>query len=228
LQWLFIDIGGTIIDDRVWREYLDRLLIDVIRAAAIEVTYDEFASARQRTAESKASRPTVAAINEFINDDDEAIRLFGEAYENLKYNFEQRFNIPRFLTRNAFEGLSSLGKDFQLATLSNNISKVRYLLDISGVSGFFDKHFISEEVGAAKPDEAIFAAALQVTGVAPDQAMMVGDRPDNDILPAGRLGMRTALIRNDNGKTESDIKAGNADIICSNLLELAEFLKIHQ
>ena len=32
-------------------------------------------------------------------------------------------------------------------------------------------------------------------GCAPDEAVMIGDRTDNDIAPANELGMQTILIR---------------------------------
>jgi putative hydrolase of the HAD superfamily len=47
----------------------------------------------------------------------------------------------------------------------------------------------------AKPDEAIFRWALDRAGCAAADALMVGDRLDNDIAPARRLGMRTVRVR---------------------------------
>ena len=52
----------------------------------------------------------------------------------------------------------------------------------------------SEEEGLEKPDERIFLRALGRAGCEPHEACMIGDRPDNDIAPAKRLGMRTIRI----------------------------------
>ena len=51
---------------------------------------------------------------------------------------------------------------------------------------------ISEEVGAAKPDPAIFRHALSGLGVAPEQVTMVGDSWENDVL--GALGSGMAAV----------------------------------
>lgn len=45
-----------------------------------------------------------------------------------------------------------------------------------------------------KPEPAMFQAALARLGVRPEQALMIGDRLDTDILGAQRVGMRTALV----------------------------------
>ena len=65
------------------------------------------------------------------------------------------------------------------------------------VSGGFHSPYMdpaSAEFGAKKPDAALFEAALRQAGCLPAEAAMVGDRLDNDIAPAKRLGMRTVRI----------------------------------
>jgi HAD superfamily hydrolase (TIGR01549 family) len=48
--------------------------------------------------------------------------------------------------------------------------------------------------GWIKPHESIFLAALELIGVAPADAAMVGDSVEDDIEGAAALGMRTVLI----------------------------------
>lgn len=50
---------------------------------------------------------------------------------------------------------------------------------------------VSGEVGSWKPEAGIFRAALEQAGVAPHEAVMVGDHPINDIRGAAALGIRT-------------------------------------
>ena len=59
---------------------------------------------------------------------------------------------------------------------------------------FFDVIAASAEVGAAKPDPGLFLWALRHADCAPQNAAMIGDRIDNDILPAKALGMKTVRI----------------------------------
>ena len=51
------------------------------------------------------------------------------------------------------------------------------------------------KAGCAKPDLKIFTAALNKAGCAPADAVMIGDRLDNDIIPARKLGMKTVWVR---------------------------------
>lgn len=53
----------------------------------------------------------------------------------------------------------------------------------------------SDDWGASKPDPLFFERVAEVTPAALDEILYVGDRLDNDVLPAVEAGMRTALIR---------------------------------
>jgi len=53
----------------------------------------------------------------------------------------------------------------------------------------------SDDWGASKPDPVFFERVAEAAPVAVEEILYVGDRLDNDILPAARCGMRTALIR---------------------------------
>jgi FMN phosphatase YigB (HAD superfamily) len=53
----------------------------------------------------------------------------------------------------------------------------------------------SETWGVEKPDPAFFARVVTVAGCLPEEICYVGDRVDNDVLPAAIAGMRTAFLR---------------------------------
>lgn len=46
-----------------------------------------------------------------------------------------------------------------------------------------------------KPEAPLYLMALERLGLSPGECLMIGDRPDTDILGAQRLGMPTALVR---------------------------------
>ena len=60
---------------------------------------------------------------------------------------------------------------------------------------FFDAVVVSGDVGVKKPDPAIFAPALEQTGLATDEALFVGDSPEDDVAGARAAGLRPVLIR---------------------------------
>ncbi len=57
-----------------------------------------------------------------------------------------------------------------------------------------DAALASAELGAAKPERAIFAAALELAGAAPHEAWHVGDTPAADVDGALAAGLRAVLI----------------------------------
>lgn len=57
-----------------------------------------------------------------------------------------------------------------------------------------DAAVCSRSHGKIKPHETIFRAALDQLGVAPEQAAMVGDSPEDDVEGARALGMRAFLV----------------------------------
>ena len=58
-----------------------------------------------------------------------------------------------------------------------------------------DAILISANLGAEKPAPEFFAAVAAAAGCAPGEIVYVGDRLDNDVLPARRAGLRTVLLR---------------------------------
>lgn len=65
----------------------------------------------------------------------------------------------------------------------------RAKLDRLGIRNLFPIVVISEEVGLSKPDPRIFALALSLAGVPPEEALYVGDHPENDVRGAQGAGL---------------------------------------
>jgi len=68
----------------------------------------------------------------------------------------------------------------------------------------FDAFVTSEGIRVYKPSPTIFQRALKLGGVSPDEAVMVGDDPANDIAGAAALGIRTVWIRRDGPRSGGD------------------------
>lgn len=52
-----------------------------------------------------------------------------------------------------------------------------------------------QPIVVGKPEPLLFEMAMARIGAAPGNCIMIGDRPDTDIVGAARLGIRTALVR---------------------------------
>ena len=80
----------------------------------------------------------------------------------------------------------------------------------------------SAEAGISKPDPRIFTLALERAECPAEEAVMIGDRLDNDIVPAKRLGMKTVWIRQGfGGLSDIALSPEKPDDIVDNLSELS-------
>jgi putative hydrolase of the HAD superfamily len=104
--------------------------------------------------------------------------------------------------------LAGLGKNYRLAVISNFDKRLRAILDGLGVAAHFEHLVISGEIGVEKPAPQIFGHALELMGVAPHEALHVGDHPVHDWQGAEAVGMRVFRLerpRNDlRGLLEGD------------------------
>ena len=89
----------------------------------------------------------------------------------------------------------------------------------------------SEELGFEKPAAGFFTAVLEITGQQdPAQVLYVGDRVDNDVLPAAAAGMRTCWLRRGPWGQLQDLPDGAAepDLVLEGLGELPVLLRSWQ
>jgi putative hydrolase of the HAD superfamily len=66
-----------------------------------------------------------------------------------------------------------------------------------GLGELLDGAVSSAVAGVAKPDPAVFRAALRVAGCEPEEALFVGDSLENDVRGAEAVGMRGVLLLRD-------------------------------
>jgi HAD superfamily hydrolase (TIGR01509 family) len=99
--------------------------------------------------------------------------------------------MPYLDTAAVLGGLHRRG--VKVAVVSNIAFDVRPAFDRIGCAGAVDEFVLSFEVGAVKPDPAIFSTALDRLGVPAERALMVGDSDEAD-GGARALGCDFALV----------------------------------
>jgi putative hydrolase of the HAD superfamily len=197
---VLLDAMGTLLTfeppaPRLRAALLARCGVDVgeeraARAIRAEIAYyrahlhegcDEAGLAALRRASAEAMRPElgVAADGDMLT---EAL------LESLR--FHALAGAPE-----ALRELRALG--LRLVVVSNWDVSLHERLSETGLAPLLDGAVASAEVGAAKPDPAIFERALEVAGVSPAEALHVGDSPVEDFEGARAAGIRAVLIGRD-------------------------------
>jgi putative hydrolase of the HAD superfamily len=96
-------------------------------------------------------------------------------------------------------------------------------LEVIGLGHHFQHTLSSAQFGKAKPDPSIFLSACAALGVAPQDAIYVGDDLRLDVQGAQQAGLR-AVWMNRSGST-AHVEAGIApDAICASFDELLDWL----
>jgi putative hydrolase of the HAD superfamily len=85
----------------------------------------------------------------------------------------------------------------RLVAVSNWDCSLPSVLERCGLGELLDGAVSSAVAGARKPDPAIFRPALELAGCAPDEAVHVGDTPEEDVEGARAAGIRPLLIDRD-------------------------------
>jgi putative hydrolase of the HAD superfamily len=91
----------------------------------------------------------------------------------------------------------------------------------AGIGDLFDYQGLSGLTGLRKPNPRAFQEAAVALGVPPAACIMVGDRIDNDIVPAKALGMAAILLRSGRHRRQRPRSpADEPDAVVTDVLEL--------
>ena len=111
------------------------------------------------------------------------------------------------LAERSAESLARLRQaGLKLGVVSNSDGRVDQALAAAGVRHYFDVVVDSTLLGVEKPDPRIFHAALEALGVAPEEALYVGDLYEIDVVGARAAGLDAVLLASHEPVTELDCR----------------------
>jgi putative hydrolase of the HAD superfamily len=195
IRAVLFDVGGPIDTEELSEPLKDECIRDAAREPGIAVDDERYAAANRFAIESFA-QDAYLAIAWHLCDGDEG--LLERAYGRFRELQAERIGGRDVFTlrpgiRPLLEGLREQGLLLGLA--ANQPTRVIESLERRGIASLFGHTRVSGHHGYLKPDPRLFLRACAELGVDPDECIMVGDRVDNDIIPARRLGMLTVLFR---------------------------------
>lgn len=207
-RWVCLDVGETLIDEtRVWSIWADELGIPRLTFLAA------LGAVIARGGQHRDVFPEFGV-------EDWPMRM--RAVESAYGGFQACDLYPDALP--ALRALRAAG--YRLAIIANQPQAREAELRALGVEG--DVMAMSAGMGVAKPDPAFFARALELMGEADAGSVAyVGDRIDNDVLPAASAGMRAIWIRRGPwGVIQREPVAPHPALVIASLDELVE--RVHE
>jgi HAD superfamily hydrolase (TIGR01549 family) len=211
-RWLFFDLGNTLIsEERAWERRIQRLVSSLERYGRRR-TIEEVRAAFRGASEEFGPRLITRAIEKLIDDLECRKLTLAEA------RYDKELESPY---EGAEQTVRTLSSRYRIGVIANQPAGTEDRLRKWGLMPLISICLSSTEVGLEKPDPAIFQLALSQSGCEPEQAVMIGDRLDNDIRPARLLGWKTIRIAQGfarfqsprDGLDEADITLGNVKLL---------------
>jgi len=201
IKWVFFDVGSTLVDESKAYEYRMKKIAELS-----DVTYEDI------------YKCAISFYKENKKGDLETAKQFGVEIPEWKSQYE-------VLYIDAEACLRKLSKDYRIGVIANQLLGTSKRLENFGILKYIDLVVASAEEGVSKPNRRIFEIALEKSNCKPENAVMIGDRIDNDIVPAKQLGMKTIWVKQGFGglwniMDESEM----ADIEVNNLSDILKYL----
>jgi putative hydrolase of the HAD superfamily len=98
-------------------------------------------------------------------------------------------------------------RGIRIVVVSNWDWSLHERLQETGLAELVDGAIASAELGSAKPDGRIFAAALELAGTRADETWHVGDTPAADVEGARAAGIRPILIARDEAAPDGAVRS---------------------
>ena len=202
IKWIFFDVGSTLVDET---EAYDHRVREMI--ANTSITFKEFDDVR------------IALAKQGLDGNSSAIKHFGLTQTPWHSEDEAPYS-------DAHSTLSALvDKGYKLGIIANQNFGTAERLELWGLRQYFGVIAASAELGYAKPDKEIFEKAFKLAKCTASESVMVGDRLDNDIIPAKAIGMKTVWIKNGFAQYQAaDLGEDVADFQICSLSELLSIL----
>lgn len=176
-----------------------------------------------------------------LEDDDMFTTLQKQSYLQLEYLVENKdykfYNSPGVVATDismrccnyvnkciaeAIPLLEEFKGKIKYSIVSNFYGNIKSVLRSLEINNYFDSIIDSTTVNIRKPDEGIFRLALSELKVKAEHTIAVGDSYDKDILPAKKLGCKTAWLNVQSWTKPEDISA--ADFIIKDFKELKNII----
>jgi HAD superfamily hydrolase (TIGR01509 family) len=214
VRWIFFDVGWTLIDESVADNARFQQLGESLRTCDIGCTADDLRRAYDQAWRRREPNRVLYMVNTV------APGLLQQDPDFVYRNSEWAGHLERPV-RGATDVLRALAAHYKVGVIANQRSGTWERLCGHGWRDFISVCISSTEEGVTKPDPRIFQLALERAGCVASEAVMIGDRLDNDVGPAKSVGMQTIRVLQGWGAVQSPIDENETpDATVNSLTEL--------
>jgi putative hydrolase of the HAD superfamily len=153
------------------------------------------------------------ALRQCVREAEYPLALADEAFEVF---FRARNEVE--LYEDVIPALERLARRYRLFAVSNGNAD----LDAIGIASFFEFGIAARDVGALKPEAAVFKAALTRAQLDAHQVVHAGDEPHADIEGARRAGLHAIWLNRHNAVWPAELEP--PQMTASTLSEVADRL----
>lgn len=184
IQWCFFDLGGTLVDKAVQEEAIINTIVEEFKKDGAVYSYKNVVCMMKRAAFNYLE-PVSTTIRQLSSSEEQYVRIRRKAI------FDHNLAA---LYPGVEHTLSVLSQRYELGVIANQSLGAEDRLKKHNIHKYFSVFSLSAELGVSKPDIKIFEYALNKAECKPEQAVMIGDRLENDIAPAKSIGMNTIRV----------------------------------
>jgi HAD superfamily hydrolase (TIGR01509 family) len=186
IRWVFFDVGNVIMNDDPVMAFLYAELHGALEAAGEGMPFPTLLAEREVDLAARGPGHWYRLGEKYLGTDG-IHALMHHCASQIRSDYMAYHNVLPGMA----EALERLAGEFSLGLLANQLRESVDALSACGLRRHFRVLALSELVDHKKPEPGIFEWALREAGCTPNEAVMVGDRIDNDIVPARRAGMWT-------------------------------------
>ena len=226
IKAVLFDVGGPLDTETIMDREIDKQILLSFRANGISISDDEYAGINQWAVDVFAAKTYHSIMWKIAKGDLNLIaKVESELMETVPQRNELRGDFElREGSSDLLEGLVEQGLLLGLA--ANQPTESLKNMERYGILKYFSYKEVSGSIKLRKPDPRLLLSSCRGLGIEPMEAIMVGDRIDNDIVPSRMLGM--AAIRFVSGRHSSQQprswnEAPHADV--TNMDELGKAIR---
>lgn len=194
---ILFDLGSTLWDDYPAELHYWQLLTKLLAQHGIKATLEDLLALSEHVIASYSPSLTRSMVFQLVGG---RLDLYHAIFEEIKREIIERYRDPDEFRRlnplfpGVHELLETLARSYPLAVVSQNYAEARLWMQYHGIADYFNSVSLSGNELLYKPDPRLFLHACTGVGIDPREAVMVGDRLDNDIWPANRLHMTSVRV----------------------------------